>query len=296
MKEKQTIRQLLRGNIWARLVTIAIVLIVGANIVIALGRGTVDIISQDQRGLYMRMGRYVRTLEPGLHLKVPAIDRIIRVSVRERQGYIKHVDAMTEDNVIMRVSLQYTYEVTEPRRYQLEVDNPDAMIMEFVQGKLRDIVNTISMADVMRKRMELGQSMTQALADKEEHFGIHFKLIQVQGTYPPTEVEEAIKQSMVTEQRTVAAKEEATQKQIIADASFYEAQKRTDAAKYEIEETAKAKKESINMLLGELSQHEELGAKYLEYLISQELKNNSKWIISGSQVPEMHLNAEGGGN
>ena len=50
------------------------------------------------------------------------------------------------------------------------------------------------------------------------------------------------------------------------------------------------------MLLGELSQHEELGAKYLEYLISQELKNNSKWIISGSQVPEMHLNAEGGGN
>ena len=197
MKEKQTIRQLLRGNIWARLVTIAIVLIVGANIVIALGRGTVDIISQDQRGLYMRMGRYVRTLEPGLHLKVPAIDRIIRVSVRERQGYIKHVDAMTEDNVIMRVSLQYTYEVTEPRRYQLEVDNPDAMIMEFVQGKLRDIVNTISMADVMRKRMELGQSMTQALADKEEHFGIHFKLIQVQGTYPPTEVEEAIKQSML---------------------------------------------------------------------------------------------------
>ena len=296
MTEQQSIRAFIKGNIWAKLVTIAIVLIVAANVVIGLGRGTVDIITQEYKGLYMRMGRYVRTVEPGLHLKIPIVDQIIRVNVRERQGYIQHVDAMTEDNVIMRVSLQYTFEVTDPVKYRLEMDDPDNIILEFVQGKLRDIVNTITMAEVMQQRQELGQSMTDALAAKESHFGIHFLLIQVQGTYPPPEVEEAIKQSMVAEQRTVAAEQEARQKEIIADADFYEAQKRTDASKYEIEETAAAKKESINMLLGELSEKSELGEKYLEYMIAQELKNNSKWIISGSRVPEMHLNAEGAGN
>lgn len=295
MSEHQSIRQFIKGNIWAKLVTIVIVLVVAANVVIGLGRGTVDIITQEYKGLYMRMGRYIRTVEPGLHFKIPAVDQIIRVSVRERQGYIQHVDAMTKDNVIMRVSLQYTFEVTDPVKYRLEMDDPDNIILEFVQGKLRDIVNTISMAEVMQQRQQLGQSMTDALAEKESHFGVHFLLIQVQGTYPPTEVEEAIKQRMVSEQRTVAAEQEARQKEIIADADFYEAQKRTDAAKYEIEETAAAKKESINLLLGELSQNEALGEKYLEYLIAQELKSNSKWIISGSQVPEMHLNAEGGG-
>jgi regulator of protease activity HflC (stomatin/prohibitin superfamily) len=207
-----------------------------------LARGVIDIIPQQSRGLHMRLGKYTGTLEPGLHLKIPLVDQIIGVPVTERQGYIQHVDAMTQDNVIMKLSLQYTYEITDPRRYRLEVQDPDAIIREFVQGKLRDIVNTISMNDVMKKRQELGEHVTTDLAAKEQDFGVHFKLVQVQGAFPPPEVQEAIKQRMVSEQQTVAAKEQATQKQIIADASYYEAGKRTQATRFEIEETAKAQK------------------------------------------------------
>lgn len=292
MQEKHTIRQIVKSNIWIKLIITVIVLVIGINLGLALVRGVVDIVTQDQRGLYMRLGKYIRTVEPGLHLKIPIVDRIIRVSVRERQGYIQHVDAMTQDNVIMRISLQYTYLITDPKRYRLEVQDPDTIIKEFVQGKLRDIVNTISMNDLMRKRMDLGQRITEDLSGKELGYGITFKLIQIQGTYPPEEVREAIKQSMVIEQRTVAAREEATQKEILADADLYSAQKQTEAARFNIEETAKAQKESIRMLLEELSKYEALGQKYLEYLISQELKANSKWIISGGQVPQIHLDPE----
>jgi hypothetical protein len=94
---------------------------------------------------------------------------------------------------------------------------------------------------------------------------------------------------MVTEQRTVAAREEATQKEILADAELYEAQKQTEASRFQIEETAKAQKDSIRMLLEELAKHEALGQKYLEYLMSQELKDNSKWIIAGAGVPQLHM-------
>jgi len=286
MKESGFIEHILKRLVWIKwLVIAAVLLAVGYRV----GREAIDIVPQERRGLYMRLGKYVRTLDPGLHLKIPIIDTIIGVSVKERQGYIKHVDAMTADNVIMKVSLQYTYEVTDPMRYRLEIDEPETIIREFVQGKLRDIVTTISMNDVMKKRMELGQLITQKLTGKEHDYGIRFKLIQVQGTYPPTEVQEAIKQRMVMEQRTVAAKEQAMQKQIIADASLYEAQKRSDATKYQIEETAKAQKESIRMLLEELAKNETLGLKYMDYLVSQELKSNSKWILSGGQLPQLHL-------
>ena len=292
MEEKPSVRQLLKQYAWLRWLVAAAVLATTAGAASRLGRAVIDIVPPDSRGLYTRLGKYVRTLEPGLHMKVPLIDSIIHVSVRERQGYIQHVDAMTQDNVIMRISLQYTYEVKDPRRYRLEVEEPDTIIKEFVQGKLRDIVNTITMSDLMRKRLDLGQRITQDLAGRELDYGIHFKLVQVQGTYPPPEVQEAIKQSMVTEQRTVGAKEEATQKHILADAMLYEAQKQTEAAKYKIEETAKAQKESIRLLLEELSKHEALGQKYMDYLVSQELKANSKWIISGSQVPQFHMGME----
>ena len=254
-----------------------------------LARGVIDIVPQDRQGLHMRLGRYVQTLAPGPHLKIPIIDRIIGVPVKERQGYIKHVDAMTEDNVIMKVSLQYTYEVTDPKRYRLEVYDAGTIIRELVQGRLRDVVNATSMNDIMKKRMELGQQIRENLAAKEGDFGIHFLLIQVQGSYPPPEVQEAIKQRMVTEQFTVAAREKATQTKITADAQLYQAQRSSEAAGFQIEETAKAQKKSIRMLLDELSKHEALGQKYLEYLISQELKENSKWIISGDTVPQMHL-------
>lgn len=292
MEGKWSVRQVLERHAWLRLLVIGVVLLAGVGAAVRIARAVVDIVPQDCRGLYMRLGKYVRTLDPGLHLKVPLIDTVLRVSIKERQGYIQHVDAMTQDNVIMRISLQYTYEVKDPRRYRLEVDEPDTIIKEFVQGKLRDIVNTITMSDLMRKRLDLGQRITQDLAGRELDYGIHFKLVQVQGTYPPPEVQEAIKQSMVTEQRTVGAKEEATQKHILADAMLYEAQKQTEAAKYKIEETAKAQKESIRLLLEELSKHEALGQKYMDYLVSQELRANSKWIISGSQVPQLHMEME----
>jgi len=289
MKETPAVRRLVptRGAVLTLLLLAAIGY--GAWM---LARGVIDIVPQERRGLYLRLGRYVRTVEPGLHLKLPLIDSIIGVSVQERQGYIQHVDAMTQDNVIMKVSLQYTYEVTDPKRYRLEVEDPDPIIREFVQGKLRDIVNTISMNDVMKKRLELGQRITQDLAQKEHDFGIHFKLVQVQGAFPPPEVQEAIKQRMVSEQRTVAAKEEATQKQILADAEFYQAGKQAEAARFQIQETAKAQKESIRMLLEELSKHESLGSAYLQYLTAQELKGNSKWIISGGSAPQLHLDAQ----
>lgn len=273
----------------ARLVLIALPLL-GAGWMLA--RGIVDIIPQQNRGLHMRLGKYVGTLEPGLHLKIPLVDQILGVQVMERQGYIQHVDAMTQDNVIMKLSLQYTFEVTDPRRYRLEVYDPDAIIREFVQGKLRDIVNTISMNDVMKKRQELGEHITADLAAKEHDFGVHFKLVQVQGAFPPQEVQEAIKQRMVAEQQSVAAKEQATQQQILADAAFYESGKRTEATRYEMEEIAKARKTTIGMIMEELARHEKLGARYLDYLTAQELKSNSKWIISGDRAPQVHLDEE----
>jgi len=281
--------KLLKANWLVRLAVIVIAAIIGFHALLAVATSFIDIIQQDQQGLYLRLGRYNRTVEPGLVFKIPLVDHIIRVNIRERQGYIQHVDAMTQDSVIMRVSLQYTYEITDAKKYRLDIESTDSIIKEFVQGKLRDIVNTTPMADVMNARNDMNTRITQGLADMEESYGIRFRLIQIQGTYPPEEVQAAIKQRMIMEQRTVEAKEQATQKQIIADAQLYETQKTTEAERNRIEQVAEARKESVRMLLEELEKSEKLGEKYLDYLMTQELKDNSKWVISGGSAPELHI-------
>jgi regulator of protease activity HflC (stomatin/prohibitin superfamily) len=245
-----------------------LVLFIGWQILLMSLNGFVDIVQQDQKGLYMRLGRYIETVEPGLHFKLPLFDYITRISVRERQGYIQHIDAMTQDNVIIKVSLQYTYTVSDPRKYHLEIIKPDQILTEFVQGKLRDIVNSIPMNEVMKNRTQMNQKIMLELQAREKDYGVSFKLVQIQGTYPPQEVQEAIKQRMVTEEKTAGAKEEALQKKILADANFYDAQKKTEAEKYQLVETAQAK------------QTASISSKYLDYLMTQELKNNSKWILT----------------
>lgn len=281
--------KLLKSNWLIRLAVIVIAAIVGFHALLAVLTSFIDIIQQDQQGLYLRLGRYSRTVEPGLVFKIPLVDQIIRVNIRERQGYIQHVDAMTQDSVIMRVSLQFTYEIADAKKYRLDIDSTDSIIKEFVQGKLRDIVNTTPMADVMNKRNDMNARITQGLADMEESYGVKFRLVQIQGTYPPEEVQAAIKQRMIMEQRTVEAKEQATQTQIIADAQLYETERTTEAERNRIEQVSQARKESVRMLLEELDKSPKLGEKYLDYLMTQELKDNSKWVISGGSAPELHI-------
>ena len=256
------------------------VLFIGWQMLLITLNSFVDVVQQDQKGLYMRLGRYIETVEPGLHFKVPLFDYITRISVRERQGYIEHIDAMTQDNVIIKVSLQYTYTVSDPRKYHLDVMKPDQIITEFAQGKLRDIINSIPMHDVMKYRTQMNQRIMLELQEREKDYGVSFKLVQIQGTYPPQEVQEAIKQRMVTEEKTAGAKEEALQKKILADANFYDAQKKAEAEKYQIVETAQAKHTAIKMMLEEMAKYQNIAPKYLDYLMTQELKNNSKWILT----------------
>lgn len=287
------IANIMKTNKLAGLAVTLIAAMIVIKILLALASSFVDIIQQNERGLYLRLGKYSRTVEPGMVFKIPMVDQVIRVDIKERQGYIQHVDAMTQDSVIMKVSLQYTYDVVNPRIYRLDILNSDNIIREFVQGKLRDIVNTTPMTDVMMKRGAMNRRIAEELKEMEPSYGIRFKLVQIQGTYPPDEVQTAIKQRMIMEERTVEAKEQAAQKKIIADAQLYETRKKTEAEKNRIEQVAKARRESISLILGELAKNEKLGEKYLSYMMAQELKTNSKWIISGDSAPELHIRDDG---
>ena len=268
-----------------------------------VGRAAIYKIHAYERGLHLRGGRFVRVQEPGWHVQIPLVDTVIIVKVSERLGYVEQIPAMTSDDVTMNVSLQYTYRVTDPERFVLDVADPERIVFEFVQGKLRDVVNTKPMTEVMHSRAALNSEVMAALQEKEEQYGVRFMTVQIQGASPPAEVVTAIKERMVAVQRQEQAQAEAMQKQTLADADYYAAQKRADAAAYEITQkaeaealrislAAEAQQKAVRVLLSEMEGHDELALKYIDLLIAQELKENSKWIITGGDsMPILDLNA-----
>jgi regulator of protease activity HflC (stomatin/prohibitin superfamily) len=99
----------------------------------------------------------------------------------------------------------------------------------------------------------------------------------------------AIKDRMVAGQRQEQAQAEAAQTKTLADARFYADQKQAEAEAYQIAETAKAQREAMRDLLEVMADKGALAEKYVDYLIAQELKENSKWIISGDSMPIIDL-------
>ena len=110
----------------------------------------------------------------------------------------------------------------------------------------------------------------------------------------------AIKDRMVAVQRQEQAQAEAAQSQTLADANLYAAEKEADAEAYQITTTAladaerirlttAAEKEAVHALLEELEGKGAVGEKFIEYLIAQELKENSKWVINGESTPILDM-------
>ena len=256
---------------------------------IIVGRAAIYKIHPYERGLHLRGGMYLGTDQPGWHAQIPFWDTVIIVKVNERLGYVDQIAAATADDLSMVVSLQFTYRVTDPARFALDVDDPERILFEFVQGRLRDVVNTKTMADMMHSRAEFNNEILAQMRPKEAQYGVQFVTVQIQSATPPEEVVQAIKDRMVAQQKKEQADAEAAQKHTQADAEYYAAQKTADGQAYQIKQIATAQQESIRLLLAQLSQHPEIANKYLDYMMAQELKSNSKWVIGGGGNPILDL-------
>lgn len=286
-----------------RLYKIAVVALTTLVVLVALvfvARSAVYKIHEYERGLHLRGGRFLAVQNPGWHMQIPLVDTVIIVTVNERLGYVEQIPAMTSDNVTMIVSLQYTYRVTNPQQYALQVDDPERIVFEFVQGKLRDVVNTKAMTDVMNNRAVMNTEVMDALKEKEEQYGVQFVTVQMQNASPPEEVLQAIKDRMVAVQRQDQAQAEAAQRKTLADADLYASQKQAEADAYQIQATAQAEADrmrltaeaqqiTIRSILAELGDKGELGTKFIDLLIAQELKENSKWVINGDGSPVVDM-------
>lgn len=263
-------------------------------ILFSVARSAIYKIHPYERGLHLRGGKYVSLEDPGWHSQIPFVDTVIIVKVNERLGYVEQIPAMTADDVTMVVSLEYTYRVVDPARFALEVDDPERIVFEFVQGKLRDVINTKHMRDVMHGRAEMNSQVMAALEAKEDQYGVEFVTVQMQNASPPTEVVNAIKDRMVAVERQSQAQAEAEQTKTLADAQFYATQKEADGAAYRLEQMAAAEAEqtlkqaesqqvAIQLILTELAKHPDISSEYLRLMTVETLSDNSKWVLGGTE-------------
>lgn len=125
------------------------VLIVLGVVLLFVSASSVKIIRPYERGLVERLGRYFVTVEPGMRLIIPFVDRLIRVDMRESVVEIPPQEVITSDNVVVSVYAVVYYEATDPHKLIYNVANFMSAVTKLAQTNLRNVIGDMQLDEAL---------------------------------------------------------------------------------------------------------------------------------------------------
>ncbi len=159
----------------------------------------VKIIRPFERGLVERLGKYHATVEPGLRLIFPFIDRMVRVDMRERVVDIPPQEVITSDNVVVSVDAVVYYEATDPQRLVYNVVDFYMAVTKLAQTNLRNVVGDMQLDEALTSRDTINLQLRDILDDATDKWGTKVVRVEIQRIDPPADVMHAMHEQMKAE-------------------------------------------------------------------------------------------------
>jgi regulator of protease activity HflC (stomatin/prohibitin superfamily) len=183
-----------------------IVLIVVAVVVLFVISRAVRIIPQARAGLVERLGRYQRTLDPGLALLVPFIDRLRPlVDLREQVVSFPPQPVITEENLVINIDSVIYFQVTEPKSATYEIADYIAGVEQLTVTTMRNVIGGMTLEDTLVSRDKISAQLRGVLDDATTRWGIRVNRVELKAIDPPTTIQEAMEKQMRAERDRRAA-------------------------------------------------------------------------------------------
>src|SRR5687767_5705392 len=196
-----------------------IALIVLAVFVFIVAARAVRIVPQARAGVVERLGRYQRTLDPGLALIVPFIDRVKPlIDLREQVVSFPPQPVITEDNLVVGIDTVIYFTVTDARAATYEVANPLQAIEQLTVTTLRNVIGGMTLEDTLTSRDNVNQQLRAVLDDATGRWGIRVNRVELKSIDPPATIQEAMEKQMRAERdrrATILQAEGVKQSQIL---------------------------------------------------------------------------------
>src|SRR5919201_1687019 len=173
---------------------VAIIVVVVLLIVIFR---TIRIIPQARAGIVERLGRYHRTLTPGLTMIVPFVDRLRPlIDLREQVVSFPPQPVITEDNLVVNIDSVIYYQVTDPRAATYEIANYIQAIEQLTVTTLRNVIGGMSLEDTLTSRDEINGQLRGVLDEATGKWGIRVNRVELKAIDPPATIQEAMEKQM----------------------------------------------------------------------------------------------------
>jgi regulator of protease activity HflC (stomatin/prohibitin superfamily) len=186
-------------------VSLIVLLIVTALVFITLAR-TIRIVPQARAGVVERFGRYSRTLNAGLAIVVPFVDRIRdMIDLREQVVSFKPQPVITEDNVVVSIDTVIYFQVTEPKAATYEIANYIQAIEQLTVTTLRNVIGGLDLEETLTSRDQINQQLRGVLDEATGKWGIRVNRVELKAIDPPGSIQDSMEKQMRAERDKRAA-------------------------------------------------------------------------------------------
>ncbi|MCW2945460.1 MAG: putative secreted protein [Actinoallomurus sp.] len=180
----------------AGIVALVIALLMVATVVMR----SVWIVPQARARNVERVGRYRKTLQPGLNFIIPFVDKVKPlIDLREQVVAFQGQPVITEDNVVVVIDTVLFFQVTDPRAADYEIVDYIKAIEQLTATQLRNVIGTLDLEASLSSRDRINTALRGVLDDASGKWGIRVTRVEIKAIEPPQSIKDAMQKQMRAE-------------------------------------------------------------------------------------------------
>src|SRR5438552_11468523 len=187
------------------MVALIVIAVVAVLVLFVLAR-TIRIIPQARAGMVERLGRYHKTLNPGLAIVMPFIDRLRpMIDLREQVVSFPPQPVITEDNLVVNIDSVIYFQVTDPKSATYEIANYIQAIEQLTVTTLRNVIGGLALERTLTSRDEINSALRGVLDEATGKWGIRVNRVEIKAIDPPASIKDTMEKQMRADREKRAA-------------------------------------------------------------------------------------------
>jgi len=266
-----------------------ILIILAVAVIVTLYKG-IKIVPQGEEWVIEKLGKFSRTLEPGLNLIIPYVDDVRqRISTRDIIMDIPQQEVITKDNAVIRTNAIAFIRVTNPKDALYGVEDFKLAIANLIMTTLRSILGEMKLDEALSNREQIKARLKEAIIDDVADWGVTVKSVEIQDINPSGSMQDSMERQAAAERERRAIETTAEGNK---NAAILEAQGKLEAAKLEAQAQvalANASAQAMTMI-AEATDGKELpamfllGDRYINTLEKMTHSPNAKFVVYPADI------------
>ncbi len=190
------------AGVAAAAAVLAFILGVLLTILIALG---IRVIRPWEVGIYIRLGRFVGILRPGLHWVPPYISSVYRIDLRTQVVDVPKQEVITRDNSPVTVDAVIYYRVVDPKKAFFEVANYRMAVVALAQTTLRSVIGDMELDEILYNRAAINARLRTILDEATDKWGVRVESVEIREVEPSPTVKKAMEEQTAAERERRAS-------------------------------------------------------------------------------------------